>query len=135
MAVSKKKKKQKNKRTPKTSSRTTVAPHLQEAAESRTAVAATVAWMLSLMATLMAEALGLICRYYTAFVEPVELLTVLSSIMLFVALIAGLVTLCMIPVVFKFSKVRPPGFIVQLAVIAGGLPVIVVVVQYLRGTL
>ena len=87
------------------------------------------------MATLMAETLGLACRWYTAFVEPVELLTVLSSIMLFVALIAGMVTLVLIPVVYKFSKTRPPGFIVQLAVVAGGLPAIVVLVQYFKGTL
>ena len=104
-----------------------------ETAESRSAVAANVAWMLALISTLMAEAIGLVCRWYTAFVEPVELLTVLSAILLLVALVSGLVTLGMIPVVYKLSSLRPPAFITQLAVLAGGLPLAVVLMQYIQG--
>lgn len=125
--VSKKKSKKKKAKQKKQS----VPAHLQEAAETRTAVATNVAWMLSLMSTLMAEGIGLICRWYTALVEPVDLLTVLSRIMLFVALISGIVTLIMIPLVYRFNKTKPPAFIVQLAVLAGGLPLAVLLIQYL----
>lgn len=83
------------------------------------------------MSTLMAEALGLVCRWYTTLVEPVELLTVLSGIMLFVAVISGAMTLGMIPIVYRFNKTRPPVFIVQLAVLAGVLPMVVLILQYL----
>lgn len=105
---------------------------IQEAAENRTAVAANVAWMLSLMSTVAAEGIGLACRWYTSLVEPVELLTVLSGVMLFVAVISGTLTLVMIPVVLKFSKARPPAIIVQIAVVAGALPILVV---FLRSVL
>jgi len=131
--VSKKKKKSKPKKKA-TSARhktETAADHLR-AAESRSAVAANVAWMLALMSTLIAEAIGLMCRWYTSFVEPVELLTLLSGILLLVAVVSGTVTLLMIPVVYSFSKTRPPMFITQVAVIAGVLPLAVVVVQFLR---
>ena len=84
------------------------------------------------MATLIAEGIGLICRWYTSFVQPVELLTVLSGILLLVAVVAGTVTLIMIPVVYSFSKIRPPMFITQVAVLAGVLPLAVVVMQFLR---
>lgn len=101
--------------------------------ENRSAVAANVAWMLALISTLMAEAIGLVCRWYTTFVKPVELLTVLSGILLLVAFVSGIVTLAMIPVVHKLSRARPPQFITQLAVLAGGLPLVVVALQTLRG--
>ena len=107
---------------------------LQEAAESRTAVAATVAWMLTPFCTLIAEGIGLVCRLYATFVEPVDLLTVVSVVMLFVAMIAGLLTLGLIPVVLRVSKVRPPTAIVRLAIIAGSLPLGVVSAQYLFST-
>lgn len=106
-----------------------VTQDIQQAAETRTAVAANVAWMLALMSTVTAEAIGLACRWYTTLVEPVELLTVLSAVMLLVAVISGVLTLFMIPVVFKFSKVRPPTIILQIAILAGGLPIVVLVLQ------
>ena len=105
----------------------------QQAAESRSAVAANVAWMLSLMSTVTAEAIGLCCRWYTSFVEHVDLLKVLSGIMLLVAFVSGLVTLALIPIVLKFNKLRPPAIVLQTALLAGGLPIIVVVAQYFSG--
>lgn len=121
--MSKKKKKKPNKAkrdTPK---------ELQEAAESRTAVAANVAWMLSLLSTIAAEVIGLVCRWYTVLVEPVDILTVLSGVMLFVALIAGVVTLGMIPLVLKFNKKRPPSGLIRIALVAGSLPMVALALQ------
>ena len=105
---------------------------LRLAAESRTALSATVAWTLSLMSTLAAEAIGFFSQLYTRFVEPNEVLAVLGAVMLFVALIAGLVTLVMTPVVQKLAKTRPPTMIVQTAYVAGALPILVLALQYLR---
>ena len=103
---------------------------LQEAAEKKTVIAANVAWMLSLMSTLAAEVIGLTCRWYTTLVEPIELLTVLSGVMLFVALIAGILTLILIPIVLRLGKTRPPSAIVQIALFAGALPILVIGLQY-----
>ena len=105
--------------------------HLVEAAESRSALSATVAWTLSLMSTLVAEVIGFLSRLYTKMVEPNDLLTVMGAIMLFVALVAGVVTLVLTPVVLKLAKKRPPNVIVQLACIAGALPIVVILIQYL----
>ena len=128
MATKKKKKKHGSKKKPGPA-----AEDFQQAAETRTAVAANVAWMLALMSTIAAEAIGLCCRWYTSFVEPVDLLTVLSGLMLLVAFVSGLVTLGMIPIVLKFSKLRPPMIVLQAAVLAGSLPIVVVAAQYFAG--
>lgn len=136
--MSKKKKKSKSKKSKKSAKAENAArkpetaeDHLR-AAESRTAVAANVAWMLALMSTLLAEAIGLICRTYTSFVAQIDLLTVLSGILLLVAVVSGCITLIMIPIVYNFSKVKPPMFITQVAVIAGVLPLAALVLQYLQ---
>ena len=83
------------------------------------------------MSTLVAEVMGFLSRLYTKLVEPNDLLTVMGAIMLFVALIAGLVTLGLTPVVLKLAKKRPPQVIVQLACVAGALPILVILLQYL----
>lgn len=110
-----------------------ISPELQRAAEGRTAEAATVAWMLSLMATILAEVVGMLCRWFTVLVEANERLQLLSVVMLFVALLAGIITLVMTPVVLRLSKVRPPSAIIQLAVVAGVLPLVAVVLRSLQG--
>ena len=107
-----------------------VPQHLIEAAESRSALSATVAWSLSLVSTLAAEALGFVCELYSKFVEEIEVLQVLGAIMLFVALIAGVITLLLTPLVLALSKQRPPLVIVQTAVVAGALPIVVIAAQY-----
>jgi len=105
--------------------------HLIEAAESRSALSATVAWTLALMSPLAAETIRFLSRLYTKVVEPNELLTVMGAVMLFVALVAGVITLILTPVVLKLAKKRPPSVIVQLACIAGALPILVILLQYL----
>ena len=92
-------------------------------------MAANVGWMLSLMATLIAEAIGLVCRWHTVFAEPIPMISLLSGVMLFVALISGLVTLVMIPVVLKVNSQRPPSALIQISIFAALLPMVVILFQ------
>ena len=94
-------------------------------------MATMVVWTLSLMSTITAEAIGLTCRWYTIRVEPVDLLTVMSSVMLFVALISGTITLGLIPVVLRVAKTRPPPLILKVAIVAGCLPIGTIALQYI----
>ncbi len=106
----------------------------QRAAESRTAVAATVAWMLALMATVFAEVLGLTCQLYTRMAENLAVVRVLATVMLFVACLAGLITLVMTPIVLHVAEKRPPRMIVLVAVLAGSLPLLVIILQQFVGS-
>lgn len=83
------------------------------------------------MSTLAAEAIGFLSQLYTRFVEANDVLTVLGEVMLFVALVAGILTLILTPVVLKLAKQRPPTIVVQTACFAGSLPILVVLLQYL----
>ena len=101
--------------------------------ESRGAVAANVLWMLSLMATLAAEAVGVACQVYYAVVDQAEIIRVMGSVMLAVAFLCGLATLVLIPVVLKVTKTRPPSLIVQVAALAGILPIVTLAIRSYSG--
>lgn len=111
---------------------TSTSEQLQLAAESRTATSVTVAWTLSVMATLAAEGLGFFCQAYLRWFGDQELLRVLGAVMLFVALIAGLATLVLTPVASRIAKTKPPKILIQVAYVAGVLPIITLVLQYLQ---
>ena len=115
----------------KSKSRAATRNELRLAAESRTALSVTVAWTLCLMSTLAAEAIGFCCQAYTQFVANHRVVEVLGAVMLFVALVAGLVTLVLTPFATRLAKTRPPLVLVQLAYIAGVLPMVALVLQYL----
>ena len=104
---------------------------LQLAAESRTALSVTVAWTLALMATLAAEAIGVLCQGYVRLVEANDVVVVLGVVMLFVALVSGCVTLLLTPLTVRMAKTRPPRSLVQLAYVAGVLPLVTLVLQYI----
>ena len=128
-----KKKKTKQRGNRRTEATRNVKESLRLAAESRTAMSVTVAWTLTLMATLAAEALGFFCQLYVRFVAENEVLTVLGAVMLFVALTSGCVTLLLTPLATRIAKTKPPRLIVQVAYIAGGLPIATLLLQYFAG--
>ncbi len=121
--------KRKKKTAKQQTSRSASQLHYQQAAESRTAVAATVAWMLALMATVLAELLGLTCQLYTILVENLEVLRVLGTVMLFVALLAGFITLALVPIVLRVAQRRPPRSIVVFSLVVGILPLVALALQ------
>jgi hypothetical protein len=100
--------------------------------ESRTAEAVTVAWTLCLLATLVAEAGALLSRAYLVLFSGPLWLQVLSGVLLFVALVAGLVTLALTPMTWRLRRVPPPRAIVVVAVAAGLMPLVAVVARVIR---
>jgi hypothetical protein len=99
------------------------------AIESRSAVAAAVLWMLSLLATVIAEVMGVLFRGYMLWFGETDLLKLLGGAMLFIALLAGMVTLAMTPIVLQLSRTKPPRVLVVFAGMAGILPIMAVVMQ------
>ena len=91
-------------------------------AESKSAEAVTVAWVLTLMSTLAAEALGVLTRALAVSYGPAPQFQVLSGTFLLVAVIAGLVTLVLTIVTVKVRRVPPPRPLVTLAIVSGVVP-------------
>ena len=102
--------------------------------ESRTAEAATVAWMLSLLATLAAEVVGVGARVILILLGPSERARVLSATFLLVALLAGLITLALTPITLKVRRVAPPRSLVTIALVVGCLPLLTFLLIWLRQT-
>ncbi len=86
----------------------------------------TVAWMLSLLAALIAEVLGILSRFLMLQVGTSDRLQVLSGTLLLVAVLAGLCTLLLTPVTLKLREVPPPRPIVVSAIVIGLIPLLTV---------
>jgi len=99
-----------------------VVPEQPAIEESKTAEAATVAWMLSLMSTVAAECGGISVRLLVMMNDASERLQVLSTTLLLVAFIAGGITVILTPVVSRLRRVPPPKAIVIVAYTMGVVP-------------
>jgi hypothetical protein len=88
--------------------------------------------MLSLLATLAAEAVGVSARVVLILVGPSERARVLSATFLLVALLAGVITLALTPITLKVRRIAPPRSMVTIALIVGCLPLLTVLLIWLR---
>jgi hypothetical protein len=106
---------------------------VERAAAHRTAEAATVAWMLSLLATLAAELLTLGGIALVALVPREEespgLLEMIPGSLGFTALVTGAVCLILTPVVRRLRPAPPPRAIEITALVACGLPWLLLLVS------
>ena len=105
------------------------------AGESRQSIAVTVAWMLSLLVTLAAEAIAIPATFIAkANPQPVgkELTTAhVGDLFLFIALITGLITAGLVPLVYKVRAIPPPQPIAIVALVVGAIPPITMVLRWL----
>jgi len=103
-----------------------------DANESRPAVALTVAWMLSCMSTavgmLTVLALRLLMLVFPVAQGGKHPLAQVSGVLLFVALITGVVCLAFTALVYRVRKAPPPSPITVAAVMIGVAPIVLLVV-------
>jgi hypothetical protein len=103
---------------------------LPDAAESRGAVATTVAWMLMTLSCAAAQvvALGMWVLARSAGIpanRPNALLLV-SSTLLFVAILTGILALALTPLIYRIRKSRPPTVVTIAAIAIAATPLIVI---------
>ena len=98
----------------------------EQAARRRTVEATTVAWMLSVLATIVAELLAVGGVILVALVprasESPGLLGMIPGSLGFSALVTGALSLILTPVVRRMRDVPPPRPIVATALVVGGIP-------------
>jgi hypothetical protein len=103
-----------------------------DANESRPAVALTVAWMLSCMSTavgiLTVLALRLLMLAFPVAAGADHPLGRVAGILLFVALITGVVCLAFTPLVYRVRTAPPPSPITCGAVLIGLAPIVLLVI-------
>jgi hypothetical protein len=117
------------------SSRAAARVSLPTDGESRQSVAVTVAWMLSLLVTLAAEVIAIPATIIAkANPQPIgEGLTTahIAGLFLFLALVTGLVTAALVPLVYRVRAIPPPQSIVVAALVAAAVPPITMVLRWL----
>lgn len=100
--------------------------------EDRRSEAVTVAWTLSIIATLGAEIVGGVSLIATANWNAGETRSPLPALMLFIAFVTGVVCLLLTPLVHRFRRTPPPAPIRYVAVTASVLPILVAIMMFLR---
>lgn len=98
-----------------------------EPAESQTAEALTIGWLLSVFTTLACELAAAACYAIGG-----ERLSVFGGLLLFSALVIGLSSIGIGAVAYRYRRVRPPRGVTVFAWTVGLLPVVVVVLQAFR---
>jgi hypothetical protein len=118
----------------KEKARAALAP-AEQAANRRAAEATTVAWMLAVLATLGAEVLAIggviLVAVFPREDESPGLLNMIPGSLGFSALVTGAVCLILTPVVRRLRDVPPPRVIEVAALVAGGIPWLLLLISLL----
>lgn len=104
-----------------------------EGLETRGAVAVTVAWMLTLMATLLAVAGTILTRLLASWAKPEagepNLLLVLPGLLLFTGIVSGSICLALTVAANRLRRRAPPRAITVFAVAACVLPWVLLILS------
>jgi hypothetical protein len=105
--------------------------------ESRAAVAVTVAWMLTCMSTavgmLVVVGLRLLMIAFPVAAGVVHPLGRIAGVLLFVALMTGILCMALTPLVYRVRNTAPPRAIAVSAVMIGLAPMVLLIVLGIAG--
>ncbi len=93
----------------------------------------TVFWMMSLLVTVLGEAVALAARAYVVLVSAVDEVVLLSNLVLLISCITGLLCLGLTPLVLRWRRTAPPVAITRFAIAASLLPVVTVAALFILG--
>ena len=107
-------------------------PVLAPPAESPTSRGVTVFWMMTVLATVMAEVVALAMRllWWTS-TSPTVLF--FSNLMLLIAAVTGLICLVTTPLVLRWRDTPPPKPITRFAVVISLLPIVTLAAMLIWG--
>jgi hypothetical protein len=97
--------------------------------DERSAEAITIAWTASVTAVFFANLVTIAAHFYSRSHPDVKTAPAFEAIMLLTAALMGVASLALLPVVWKFSRLKPPlGFVVFATLVAAG-PIVVTAVR------
>jgi hypothetical protein len=100
--------------------------------ETETSVAATVAWMLATSTVLLCDVGAFLMQLAAAALPGNRGVTIFRDLLLFGGLVAGVVTLALLPVVYRLRRVAPPTGVTAFAACAALAPMVALAVRALR---
>ena len=125
----------KKKKRPKSTARTGDSVPRPTEGESRQSVAVTVAWMLSLLVTLAAELIAIPATIISK-THPQPAGQGMSKafdadLFLFLALVIGLITMALVPLVYRVRAIPPPKSVTIAAFVVGSVPPFTILLRWL----
>jgi hypothetical protein len=100
-------------------------PRIQQpSTDTRAGEALTVGWMLSVMTTVACEVGVVTARVVHAVGPEFERVVVLGELLLFAAVVSGLVSLLLAAMVFRVRQVAPPNGVTAFALIVAVAPLV-----------
>jgi hypothetical protein len=99
--------------------------------ESQAAEAATIGWMLCVLTATVCELGVLAARLYFAWHPNATVIGTAGELLLFASAIIGLITLALIPVVYRVRRIKPPTSVTAFAVTIGLIPWLILIRQLL----
>jgi membrane protein YdbS with pleckstrin-like domain len=102
---------------------------LHVADDPRTAEVLTVGWMLTVSTTLACEVGFVLARWLAGGERPLMLL---SYLLLFAAVVIGLIALFITPVVLRSRRVPPPAGVTVFALVVAAAPLLLVAIEMLE---
>ena len=102
--------------------------------ENSRAESITVFWTTSILATVIGEVGGLATRSILVFMEePYPPLELLSGLLLMISCVTGLVSMALLPLVYRWRREPPPWPIVRFAIVAAVLPFVILIAMTFFG--
>ena len=96
--------------------------------ESARAESITVFWTTSVLATVLALTGGLAARLALVFMdEPYPPVEMLSGLLLLISCVTGLVSMGLLPLVYRWRSGPPPRPVVRFAIVAAVLPYVILI--------
>jgi hypothetical protein len=99
--------------------------------ENQAAEAATIGWMLCALTATVCELGVVAARLYFAWHPDATVIGTAGELLLFASAIIGVITLALIPVVYRVSRVKPPTSVTAFAVTIGLIPWLILLRQML----
>jgi hypothetical protein len=104
----------------------------QPQTESQAADAITIAWTVSVNAVLVANVVVIAAGVYARFHPDAKAARALAAIMLIAAVLMGAVSLSLLPVAWRTTRLKPPQGYMAFAILVAVAPIIVLATLLLR---
>jgi hypothetical protein len=120
------------KKPPRRRKQTPRAAGKQASAETRAADATTIGWMVSVTTTLLCDIAAAATLLYLRAYPHTRAMVVFQEVILFAAAAIGIISLLILPVVFRVRRSPPPSGVTVFAICVALAPILALIVRNLR---
>lgn len=94
--------------------------------------ATTIAWTVSVTMVLICDIAAIAAHFYVQSHRSAHNMAMLRELMLFAGAVTGIVSLLLLPVVFRVRRTPPPSGVTVFAVCAAAAPILALIVRNIR---